>query len=276
MSWMKSGYEEAEKARDSVQRRGPQSFWIRPEETQRVLFLDDEPSVFWEHGYKWNGKYGNFTPCLEKNGLADSCPLCENVKNNYASLVGLFTVITLTEVVAKRKDGSKASYCFQRKIFRAKMGSKEKPGVLKKIERLKQKHGRLRGLVIECFRNGSKTESVGDELTVVEEASIDPDLIMEKSLEMVEPYINRLNKTLSGDQKIDVNKFLKDMNPWKSFDFDEIIKPMEYKQMLAKFPPFNRDGDDEDSGYSSRSNKRSSRNEDEDYGSDAEDDSVPY
>ena len=269
MSWMKSGYDAAEKARDSAPRRGPQGFWIQPEETQRVLFLDDEPSVFWEHGYKWNGKFGNFTPCLAKNGLADSCPLCENVDQNYSYLVGLHSIVTLTEVVVKKQGKADAHFCFQRKVFRAKMGSKDKPGILKKLERIKQKQGRLRGIVVECYRSGRKTESVGDELTVVESMCIDPDEILSKAVELVTPYIERRNKTLPGDQKIDVSKYLKDFHPWEPFNFDDLIQPMEYKQMLAKFPPIS------DSGSNGSSRRKQSE---VDYGSDEEDtdENIPY
>jgi hypothetical protein len=264
MSWFSTGYEASKKAyADTPKDGGGQDrFWLRPEETQRVMFLEDDPTAFWEHGYPVNGKWGGHTvPCLKKNaGLGSECPACTNLTKNYPYFIGLHSVITLTPFVTEKG----AEYCYQRRIFGARFGSNDKPGILRKLERLKAKAGgRLRGVVIEAYRSGKKTESVGDELSIIEDASVDPDKIQEFAMKQLEPFIERRNKRAKADKQVTVEKYL-EWNPWEPYNFEEVIKVVDYKQMLAMFPP---GGDGGASGGGSHK-----REEDDD----GQDDDIPY
>jgi hypothetical protein len=50
-------------------------FWMPPGSEKVLIFLDDEPFVFWEHNLKLNGSWRNWFTCLAPMGM--ECPLCK-------------------------------------------------------------------------------------------------------------------------------------------------------------------------------------------------------
>ena len=60
------------------------------------------------------------------------------------------------------------NFQFGRKLFGAKRGGKDKPGVLQKLKRMAEKKGGLVGTVWDVYRSGQKVESVGDEFEYVD------------------------------------------------------------------------------------------------------------
>lgn len=218
MSWFKTGWSEAneEGSKSPFESKGPQRVWMPPDAKEKLLFLEDEPTSMWEHGYQVRGKWGHFEPCHTKNKISDRCPICDSGDKMFPSFIGHFTVISLTPWFTKKDQ---REVCFSRKVFSARMGSKDKPGILKKLERLRTKESRLRGCVYEVLRTGAKTESCGDDFTLVEK--IDIDKIEEYGKQQLAAYVARVNAKLPPKDHVTVDK-LYERNPWKPFNFEKL------------------------------------------------------
>lgn len=158
---------------------GPRNFYMPAQVTKRVLFITEAPFTFWQHSlYEITRSGKDKEVCLKKNRIAQECPICD--KEMWASLIGYFTVIDMGDV--KRDADGKISlegwtsdkgtvYQFGKKLFGAKRGGRDKPGILRKIARLAEKHGGIRGCVFDIYRSGNKVESCGDEWEFVEKIS---------------------------------------------------------------------------------------------------------
>ena len=222
------------------------------EATKRVIFLDSSPFCFWEHNiYKITGNASDREVCLERNGLDEICPICEldgqksereqfrrGAKRNWwPSYVGYFTVVDLGDVVMEggtcRLEGwqspkSGKVYQFQRKLFGAKRGGKDKPGTLPKLHRIVQKKGgSLRGMVFDIYRSGGKVEAVGDEFELVER--VDDDKILDYIRELAGPGF--MDVAPDGFEFSD-----------KPFDYLEVFKPKERKELEALVASYRRGG----------------------------------
>lgn len=157
---------------------GPRKFWMPAGATKRVMFLDGSPFALWEHSLYAVNKSKDNAVCLKKNGLDNGggCPLCE--AELWPSFIGYFSVIDCGDVTRKADGSVKLTgftgktgklYQFQKSLLGAKRGGQDKPGVLKKLQRLAGKHGNdLTGTVWDIYRSGAKVESVGDEWEFVE------------------------------------------------------------------------------------------------------------
>lgn len=178
-------------------------------------------NCFWEHSYKLkSGDYGHCI-CLKKNKLGDHCPVCE--ADNWASFVGALTIIDFEEW--EDKKGNKRA--FQRREFIAKMGSEDKPGVLKRLAKLAKKHGRLAGLIVDIERPGKLTERCGSVFDVVDK--IDEKDIAEYAKE----------QALADLEK----------HPWTPLNHVELNQPLSLAEMEAlalKIVPKDRDDDKDD------------------------------
>ena len=165
----------------------PRSFWVPAEATKRVMFLDGSPFCFFEHNlWALTKSMEDKEICLKKSGIESSCPLCDyespNGQKLWPSFVGYFSVVDMGdvtygaggEVTLEGWTSQKGvTYQFGTKLLGAKRGGKEKPGMLKKLQRLAQKYGGdLTGTVWDVYRSGKKTESIGDEWEFVEK--VDP------------------------------------------------------------------------------------------------------
>ncbi len=220
MSWFKTGWSETneEGAKSPFEAKGPRRFWLPPDKEALLLFLEDEPTGMWEHGFQMNGKWGNFEPCHTKNKISDRCPPCDSGDKMFPSFIGFFSVINMTPWFTK-KDNREIN--FQREVFAARMGSKEKPGILKKLERLKQSEGRLRGCVYKVYRSGKKTESVGDDFKLIEK--VDVDKIEAFGREKLAAFVKRINEKLPAKDHVTVDK-LWEKNPWRPFNFEKLFE----------------------------------------------------
>lgn len=166
-------------------------FWLRPEETRRLLFLDGSPFCFHMHElYTLTRNAGDFCICLEKNRIAEECPICtgrkalrgDAGKRLFPTYVGVFTVIDMGKVVLNGKDVELEGFTtrdgnviqFNRRLYVAKRGSQQKPGTLKQLQRLAQRRGgELTGTVWDVYRSGKKVARVGDDFQFVE--AVHPD-----------------------------------------------------------------------------------------------------
>lgn len=210
--WYNTGWDDVDQAEKDTPSGGfsPFRIWIPPEQTRRLLWIDDDPFQFWEHAVKINGSWQNNFVCRMKNKLDETCYFCDQKKSGGKNVpinlyyIGFFTVIDFTAWTANNGK----VYQYDRKLYGAKLGSKDKPGILKKLRRLKERHGRLAGLLFDIYRSGSKAASVGDEFEVVEK--IDPREIHE--------YARRIG--VNPDEK-----------KWVPFNYPELFKPVSNEEM---------------------------------------------
>lgn len=170
--------------------------WVEPEKggpvTKLILLLDDAPFSFWEHGlYTFGKKSSEKAICLKRNRIADTCPICDIHNKQVAkdlrawpSFVGYLTVIDCGEIkfgsaedenervvidrISGWDNGKKGQehrvWQFGKKIMPLKKGGQDKPGLLAKLRRLKErKGGSLVGTLWAVTRTASKEEVVGTE-----------------------------------------------------------------------------------------------------------------
>lgn len=165
------------------------SFFVEPDTTKRIMFLDSAPFMFYEHSGFLIGSKEKFV-CLEKNSIDKrGCPLCDHrvtrggkEQNMYASFIGYFSVIDMgtvvngangEELVGWESNRGKV-YQFNRKVLGAKRGSNDKPGILKQIHRLANKRGGdLAGTVWDVYRGGKKDAACGNEWEFVKRVDRD-------------------------------------------------------------------------------------------------------
>src|SRR5690606_18293237 len=105
------------------------------------------------------------------------CPICD--AEMYAAYVGYFTIIDCGDVI-RSSDGSVKlegwknregkNFQFGKKLYGAKRGSKEKPGILQKLSKIAQRKckGSLRGAVFDVEREGKLSEAIGNTFDLVE------------------------------------------------------------------------------------------------------------
>lgn len=281
MSWYNTGYEATETAWDDVPFDGNErdlrlyipypntAKGISEEDCiKRVLFLDDDPASFWEHQFKYQGNFKHREVCLRRNkALAQKyggdCPPCDKIDDKYPYFVGLHSVIVMTPYFTKKHN---TEMNFIRRQFAAKLGGKDKPGVLVKLRKLRERYGRLRGLIFDVERPGKKTEVCGSEFHLVEK--LDPGEIKTYCMEQMKEYVERRNAKLPNDKQVTIEKLL-EWNPWEPYDWDKYIvpkKPDELARMFGKGGGYEADKSFSDDDSGSRGSSKS----------DPVDDDIPY
>lgn len=273
MGWMGTGYKSDEEInKDMPERRdkGPRRVWIKQGETQRFMFLDTDPQTCWEHKFKWNGEWSNWEPCTFRNKLPGyekgPCPMCrlremnEDAPMQYAQYMGFYTVMQLTPWFS---DKNQSEYNYRRMIFACQRGSDENPGVLRTLEKLAQKHGRLAGLIFDIERPGKKDENCGNRFELHEK--IEPKDIEAYGRKCLAELVERENKKRDKEKQMTVDK-LWGYNPWESIDFEKVLKPRPYEELDRMFPaPEKRSKKDKPKENISKGGERED-----------EDDDVPY
>lgn len=158
---------------------GLRSFWMPPGGTKRIMVVTGMPMCAWMHSmYEFTRETKDMEVCLKKNRIDDDCEPC--ARDSYPSFVGWFGVIDMGDVV-EGPDGIRLEgwtspktgrvYQFTKKKFAAKRGSKDKPGTLPKLDKLRKRYGRdgtLAGCVFDVERGGSKDPGVGSDFHFVE------------------------------------------------------------------------------------------------------------
>jgi hypothetical protein len=117
------------------------------------MIADDRPSFYrWEHALqdKRSKRYDVFLPCIDE---FCNCPACGVAGSNRPAYFAMYlTVIDLTPYV--KSDGTEIP--FTKKLLVVK------PMQQKKIMRYFERHGTLRGMVLEMTRDGDKDANIGD------------------------------------------------------------------------------------------------------------------
>jgi len=147
--------DEEAKARQAA--RGPLRFWLEPDSSAKVTFLDTPSFFIYEHNLQLDGKWGNYFTCLKD---FDTCPLCESGDRSSFAVVG--TVIS--HKPWKDRDGN--VHKNTKMLFVAR--GKARDRVKKQIERRKD----LKFCLYEISRGSSKNESsVGEDFEFIRKLS---------------------------------------------------------------------------------------------------------
>lgn len=235
MGW-KRGYDSIDSVKSSAPQKGPRRFYVPPRETKEVLFLEDQPTVLWEHQFLFGGHWRNWLPCNKNNSEGqERCFICEKYTKSFPGTVGLFSIMNLTPWEFKSKrDGRMMRFCFQREILTARMGSVSRPGTLQELQRLRNMTERksLHGVVIECHRSGDKTEAVGDKMSI--KAQIPPEKIEEYGHAKVRAFLAEINKGMAPDRQLTFEQYIA-KHPWQAYDFDKLIVPMSYERQRKMY-----------------------------------------
>jgi hypothetical protein len=151
---------------DNTREFGPRRFWLKPETSTRIIFLDDDPLRFFEHQVCLPDKTGkmswmNWATCPGE----ETCPLCKI--GDRPTYVGVWAIVDRTQY----KDRKGQVHKDELRLFVAK------PKVMGKLSRrsetLRTTKGRkegLAGLVFDVARGDEKTASTGDDFELVGKA----------------------------------------------------------------------------------------------------------
>jgi len=171
------GYEGIPEADEAPSTSSSLNFWVESGKTRRILMLEDAPFGAHMHPlYFWNHSFENVV-CLKKEGLGD-CPICNSGEvKEYPRFIGHYSIIDMGEVIVNDETGDidllgytsdkGVTYQFQRKIIPAKLGTKNKEGVLKKFQRMNLKKQGLKWTVWDVYRGGTKEASIGSEFEFI-------------------------------------------------------------------------------------------------------------
>lgn len=157
MSWYKTGDEGAEHAKQEDERRQAQfsdkvqRFWLAPDKSTKILFLDSKGFYFREHQLNINNSWLNWETCISDIG-EDDCPICESgYKYSY---VCAFSIIDLSKYKDKRGNMVTA----RKKLLILKSTARNK--ILKRKEKLEND---LTGCVFEVTRYNEKEANTGED-----------------------------------------------------------------------------------------------------------------
>lgn len=196
-SWAQSGFDSVDEQDEQWKSEGGSGGggfvlnywtpWVSPEKggpvTKLVVLLDDVPFCFWEHNmWPYTKKSGDSEICRKRNKIEDGeCPLCDKADEmkNWPSYGGFLTVIDCGTVKFGTEENDREqlviedlegytkgdkTYQFGRKLLQLKRGGKDKPGLLIKLRRYKErKGGTLVGTVWALTRTAQKEETAGTE-----------------------------------------------------------------------------------------------------------------
>lgn len=181
--------------------RGPRIFRLRLTTGMKmgrdILYLDDNIFRFWEHnGKDENGRWNCFGVCRAKNRIGDGeCAVCDEDRRYYEAKkagtkpnpfkpinlynIGFTTAIDISFAVGKEYRGNRNMYLMEKRIVPLKRGGEKYPGALADIARIREREGRLRGIVVHQIRRGEKSPQAGDSFEVVDRIEPTDEAIME-------------------------------------------------------------------------------------------------
>lgn len=155
-----SGYKGLDKdIEDNTQDYGPRRFWLKPDTSTDIIFLDDNPLRFYEHSVCINGKWaGNTATCTQES----DCPLC--AIGDKPAYVGVWSVVDRSQW----KDKKGIEHKDELRLFVAK--SKVMTKLSRRSEKFRAKQRAkgvpetgLTGIIFEVTRGDGKSASTGDD-----------------------------------------------------------------------------------------------------------------
>ncbi len=226
-----------------------------------ILYLADEVFRFWEHhGKDSDGKWspGVHAICRHKNRIGDGfCPPCEefNEKGKDKSSInlyniGFYTAIDISFGVGKEYKGNRNLYLMEKRLVGAKAGNQDYPGPLADLNRIRERHGRLKGLVIHQIRTGKKSPTIGNSFEVVEKLDPTPEAMLEYLKVRVRQMIkDGTIKRACDEASIGMpnNEFYQEKIGGLElvpYDYEQLFQPMGAAELADLFRvPFNRPTD---------------------------------
>lgn len=185
----------------------PFRFFCRPGESRQVVIVDEAPDFYrHEHNAKdaRTGKWSLYFPCLKE---AANCAGCKTLDR--PSYYAMYLTIIDLEPYTNR-DGEEIPW--SKKLLVVKLQQQ------KKFTRLLERHGTLRGMVIQLTRDTEKDASIGNDIEFVE--------FMEEA-ELGEYVTSYEYEDSQGNKKV------KDIVGYEPFDYDELFPPMTEQQLRA-------------------------------------------
>lgn len=212
----------------------PFRFFCPVGETREVVIVDNAPDFFrYEHNLKdtRSGKWSIFCACINESA---NCPVCK-VSERQSYFAMYLTVIDLTPYESEKHGVVEWS----KKLMVVKAAQQ------KKITRLWERHGTLRGMVLSMTRDGEKDASIGNDIEFVEFIEEDELLSYENSY------------TYQKDGK----DTTKDIIGHEPCDYDELFPQPTEQQLRAivggRPEPGSRDEADGIAGRRSAGSRRS-------------------
>lgn len=180
----------------------PFRFFVTPGESREIVIIDDEPTFFrQEHAIKKKGQKGMmFAPCVDES---TNCPLC-TTSDRPSYFAMYLTVLDLTTYI--NRDDEEITWSKKLLVV--------KPSQQKKIVRLWEKEGTLRGMVLEMTRDGDKDAAIGNDINFVE-------FMPEEELDT---YVTEYE-----DKEGTVHEVI----GFEEFDYEAIFPEMTEKQLQA-------------------------------------------
>lgn len=222
--------EERAQARREAAKAGaymPFRFFCPPGETREVIVVDEQMDFFrYEHGLKdrRTGKWNVFTACINEDA---NCPVCA-VAERPAYFALYLTVIDLTPY-----ESEKAGYVeWSKKLLVVKSMQQ------KKIQRLFERYGTLRGMRLSLTRDSEKDASIGNDIEYVEHV---PE-------EELETYVSEYETERDGKKEI------VEVIGYEPFDYDELFPLPTEKELraIAGSGGGHRDSQDDGDDYERR------------------------
>lgn len=135
----------------------PFRFFCPVGEQREIIVVDDAPDFFrHEHNLQGqSGKWDVFTSCIADSA---NCPVCLSNPGKQPYFAMYLTIIDLTPYT--NRDGIEVPWSKKLLVV--------KPQQQKKIQRLYERHGTLRGMVLSMTRDGDKEASIGNDIEFIE------------------------------------------------------------------------------------------------------------
>lgn len=235
MSWGNTGWDDTDPntstsgGNSDFYKYAPRRLYVRQGTTRRVMFLETSPFRFYEHSlYSITKNSRDRCICLTKNKLDDrGCPPCD--KEAYAYRICYFSVIDMGQVSwgpsgQVKLEGwtskKEVLYQFERQALGAKVGGKDRPGMVQEIKRQMQRQGGdITGCVYDLTRSGKMVETIGDKMEFIERIDRPQ-------------WINYLNGLGANNPARNVEGKPRplEIDP---FDWMEVMKPHPFEQLQA-------------------------------------------
>lgn len=166
----------------------PFRYWLEPGDSEQIVILDAEPMfVRHEHNLKnpQSGKWDLYTSCIAEHA---NCPVCR-VAERPAYFAMYFTILDLKPYETQDRETVEWS----KKLLVVK------PTQQKKLIRLYERHGTMRGMILQMTRDSDKDAAIGNDIEFVDFMDEDELLTYERE------YVDRQNKTqvIIGHEAID-------------------------------------------------------------------------
>ena len=170
---------------------------------REIVIVDEMPDFFrHEHNLKdGHGKWRIFTSCIAENA---NCPVCMSSPEKGAYFAMYLTIIDLNPYV----NGDNIEVPWSKKLLVVK------PQQQKKIMRLYERLGSLRGVVLRMVRDGEKDASIGNDIEHIDTMNED------QLAEYYNEYVDKKNQTVQvfGNE---------------AFDYDAIFPAQSEEQLAA-------------------------------------------